>query len=336
MVPAGRGPLTTPRRRAVAAFLVAAVVVWWIAHRHGAFFVSGVGPRASDLLGPLLPALSAGLSIALVLSLVDLVTGTLTACLAVLVVLLLPGFAPLHGASLVGPPMLAATLLQFAVMLSAPRFSLAYGTIAAVAAVWIDSAAVGLPLAAVAWAWLSAHRGGTRPWRRMFFAVVPLLIVLLPSGWASTAWPSTWDAAWRGGLDRGLQAAGRVIGDQLAPTLTSPAVRWFAIADLTLVMGAIVLMAARRARSAPPTSATGAFHPAAATLAGGVALGLALRWLFVPASPAPTLEAVLPLMVLAVVTVLASAGMLWRRWPRWGKVLALLVLAGWMQAAIRG
>lgn len=309
-------------------------MTWWTALRHGHFYVSGLGEEAAAVAGPLLPALSAGLTAALVLLLVDLASGVVAACVAVVALLALPGFGAMHSASLTGPPLLALVMVMLGLMMQARRWSLGYGTVAAVAAILVDSAGAGLPIAAVGWAAITARRDGRRPWRRIAFALVPIPIVLgiaqiTGGGWAG------WDFAWRGGLDTGLRAAGTVIGDQLAPLISSPAVRWFAIADLALVLIAVVVMGARAARRAPPEAATSVLHPATAVLAAGCAAGLAARWLLVPASPAPDVSAVMPLVAVGLVAVATSVALLWPRWPRWGKVVALLVLLGWLQAAIR-
>jgi hypothetical protein len=127
-----------------------------------------------------------------------------------------------------------------------------------------------------------------------------------------------------------------VIGDQLAPTLANPALRWFAIADLSLLLVAVTVVAWRKVRRLKAFDAIAArFHPAVAVTAAGFALGLALRWLLVPASPRPDLVAMLPLVALALIATAGSVGMLWKQWPRWGKLLCLLLLLGWLQAAVR-
>ena len=63
--------LTPPRRRAILAFLLAALVVWWVARTDGFFVLLGVAEPAASQLGPLLTAISAGLTAAMALSLVD-------------------------------------------------------------------------------------------------------------------------------------------------------------------------------------------------------------------------------------------------------------------------
>jgi hypothetical protein len=329
-------PLTAPRRRAIAVFLAVATLVWWFAHQDGTFYIAGMSSPASELLGPLLPAVSAGLAAALVFSVVDAGAGSWAAGVAVVMLLALPGFLPLHRASLNGPPLEVGVMLTLAVMLYAPRFSLAYGAIAAATAVFVSPAGLGLPLAAMAWA-IMTRRGVSRAWRRILLSLSPVVLAVLVGRWLGHAWPADeLVLGWRGHLDDGLRAAGRVIGDQLAPSLSNPALRWFAIADLTLVMVAVIVVAWRRVRRLGAFDAIIArFHPAIAVTAAGLAVGLALRWLLIPGSPALDLDAVFPLVVLALVATVGSVGQLWSRWPRWGKVLCGLVLLGWLQAALR-
>jgi hypothetical protein len=317
-------------------FLVVAALVWWFAHQDGTFFIAGISPPASEWLGPILPAVSAGLVAALVFSVVDAGSGAWAASVAVLMLLALPGFLPLHRISLNGPPLEVGVMLTLAVMLYAPRFSIAYGAIAAATAVFVSPAGVGLPLAAVTWA-VMTRRGVGRAWRRILVTLTPLLLAVLLGLRVGTAWPhDELVLGWRGHLDDGLRAAGTVIGDQLAPTLTNPAVRWFAIADLTLVLVAVIVMAWRRVRRLGAFDAiTARFHPAVAVTAAGLAVGLALRWLLLPGSAPIDLDAVFPLAVLGLVASAGSVGQLWPRWPRWGKLLCCLVLLGWLQAALR-
>ena len=317
-------------------FVVVAALVWWFAHQDGRFFIAGMAAPASELLGPLLPAASAGLVAALVFSVVDAGAGAWAAGVAVVMFLALPGFLPLHRHSLSGPPLEAGVMLTLAVMLYAPRFSVAYGTLAAITAVFVSPSGAGLPLAAIAWAVMTRRAGGSRAWRRILLSLSPLLLAILLGRWFGNAWSGQLVVGWRGHLDDGLRAAGTIIGDQLAPTLTNPALRWFAIADLTLVLVAITVVAWRRVRRLQAFDAISArFHPALAVTAAGLALGLALRWLLVPQSPPLDLDAVFPLVVLALVASVGSVGMLWRQWPRWGKLICGLVLLGWLQAAMR-
>ena len=106
---------------------------------------------------------------------------------------------------------------------------------------------------------------------------MPLLAALALAHVVGDAWPDNATLAWRGHLDEGLRAAGRVVGDQLAPTLTNPALRFFAIADITLILGALAIVAWRRIRRLEAFHAINArFHPALAVTAIGLCLGLAI------------------------------------------------------------
>lgn len=291
----------------------------------------------SDSLGSLLPALCAGLSAALTLSIVDAAAGPVAGIAAAIVVVILPGFVPLHSASLNGPPLLTLTLATLAVMLHAPRFSLAYGTLAAVVAIYVAPAGIGLPVAAVAWALLSGSTTSRYPVRRVAFALVPLLLLAALSHWTGNGWPVPGTIAWRGGLDRGFQAAGTIIGNQLTPGIHSATLRWFAIADISLLLIAVVVVAWRRvAKVQPEGTLLRRLYPAAGVVALCYAAGLAAHTLLLTGAAVPDLAAVFPLVVVAMLVVGASIGVLWHRWHRAGKVVALILILGWAQAAIRG
>ena len=316
---------------------MAAILVWWRARAGGFFFVVGLNGDASANLGPILPAFCAGLSTALVLLLVDGATDATAGVVAAAVVLFLPGFIPLHQSSLLGPPLLALTLLMLTVMVHAPRFSLAYGTLAAPVAAFVSPVAIGLPIAAAGWA--LTHRTRTSgTWRRAGLAMVPLLaaIVILRLNADNARWLGGSALRWRGGLDRVFQAAGVIVGDQLAPGSVNAALRFLVIADCAVILIAIVVMAWRRVgRSAPESSVMRWLHPAAGVLTLAYAAGLAVRTMLVRGSAEPDLAAVFPLVVVSVLVIVASVAALWPRWPRWGKVLTLILLVGWMQAAVR-
>lgn len=297
----------------------------------------GVEGPWSDALGPLLPALCAGLSAAFALSIVDAAAGPVAGIAAALVVVLLPGFVPLHRSSLVGPPLLSLTLATLLLMVQAPRFSLAYGTLAALAAIEVAPAGLGLPIAAAAWAFLSAARSPRSPVRRVVFALLPLGLVLLLSHWIGSSWPEGASIAWRGGLDRAFQSAGTIIGNQLTPGIHGQTLRWLAIADISLILLAVVVVAWRRvARAHLPTSSLRRLYPAAGLLALCYAMGLVAHALLVRGAAENDLASVLPLVAVGSLVAVASVGVLWRRWHRAGKVLALILILGWMQAALRG
>jgi hypothetical protein len=247
----------------------------------------------------------------------------------------LPGFMPLHRTSLLGPPLISLTLMMLAVMWHAPRFSLAYGSLAAIGAVFVSPSGVGLPAAAVAWA-LSHRNRVTGSIKRAVLALLPLVAVIALSRVIGDEWPDKSTIHWRGGLDRGLQAAGTIVGDQLAPILHHPALRFFAVADITLLVVALVVMAWRKVVSAlPPEALMRRLYAAAGVLALAYAVGLAMLTLVIAETAPPDLVAMLPLVVVAVVVIVTSAAALWPRWNRLGKVVAVLLFLGWLQAALR-
>lgn len=328
MVPRREPALTAPRRRALLAF---AAVAGWIAWQGGA------GGGTPPLPGALAPPLAAGLTVAIALSLVDRVTTPLAGVLAGAMLFALPGFVPLHLGGAPGPMVLLATVVQLAALVHAPRWSLAHGALGAAMAVFVHPAALGLAIAAVWWAALphgpsAAHRG-----RRLFLALLPVAVAVAAGQAVGNAWPPDGGLGWHGGLDRGLRAAGTIVGDQLAPGISSPAVRFFAIADLSLLLIALLVMGWwRLARTRPVEAPLRRWYAATAILAASLALGLASRRLLVRGTPDPALEAVMPLVVLGTLATVVSLAAFWPRWPRWAKALALVLLLGWLQAAVRG
>ena len=337
MVPCGKWPLTEPRRRAILAWLVAAAVVWWRVHAGGTFFIVGLEGAWSDRLGAMLPALCAGLSAALALSVVDAAAGPLAGIVAAIAVVALPGFVPLHRVSLVGPPLLTLTLATLGVMLQAPRFSLAYGTLAAFAAVSVAPAGIGLPVAAVAWALLSGAKTSRYPLRRGALAALPLAVLVAISRWTGDGWSAFGTIAWHGGLDDAFRAAGTIVGDQLAPGIHFPPLRWFAVADISLLLFAVVTMAwLRVARIRPPGTFLRRLYPAAGIVTLAYAAGMIGSTLLLAGAGEPELPTVFPVVVVGLLVVVTSVGVLWSRWHRVGKIVAVLLMLGWVQAAIRG
>ena len=336
MVSSPGGSLSGARRRALLAFLLVAALVWWRARTSGFFFIVGLQGEASANLGPLLPALCAGLSAAMILLIADAVAGALTGALAAAVLVVLPGFLPLHRDSLTGPPLLTISLLMFGAMVHAPRFSLAYGTLGATGGLFVATEGIGLPLAAGAWALLQRARDNGQ-WQRAALALLPTGVVLLLAHLLGGAWPHHVVFGWRGGLDRGLRAAGTIIGDQMAPTITHAALRFLVIADLALIIGAVIAVGWWRVgRAAAESSVVRSVYAVAGLLAGALVIGLAGRTLLVRDAPDPDLAAVVPLVALTALMLVVSTALLWSRMPRWGKALTVMLYLGWMQAAVRG
>lgn len=336
MVSSVGGSLSGARRRALLAFLLVAVLVWWQARSSGFFFIVGLESDASANLGPLLPAICAGLSAALTLLIADAAAGTVAGVVAAVVLVALPGFIALHRDSLTGPPLLTVTLLMFGAMVHAPRFSLAYGSLGAVGGLFVATEGIGLPLASAAWALLQRARENGR-WQRVVLALVPTVVVLLLAHLFGGAWPHDVVFEWRGGLDRGLRAAGTILGDQMTPTITNAALRFLVIADLALIIVAAIVVGWQRVgRAAAESSVLRAVYPVAGLLAAALAIGLAGRTLLVEGTPEPDLAAVMPLVALTAVILVVSVAGLWPKLPRWGKAVTVVLFLGWLQAAVRG
>ncbi len=295
----------------------------------------GLEGPASSALGPLLPALSAGLTIAISLVIVDVVGGPVVAVLAAICILVLPDFLPLHRTSLIGPPLLATTIGMLAVMLAAPRFSLAYGAVAAIGAVWVSPQAIGLVPAAVAWAlWQPTGQRGRLT--RAALSLLPFGIAVLVTLVAGSAWTTPIVLGWRGGLDAPLGSIGHVLATQQVPAITSLSLRWVMVADTTLILLALAVLAWRRASEASTPERPRRFYPAVLVLAIGVAGGLLAHAMLLPEAPLPSVETAISLAVLATLTTAVSVSVLWPSWRWWGKGIAVVLLAGWLGAAVLG
>ncbi len=57
--------------------------------------------------------------------------------------------------------------------------------------------------------------------------------------------------------------------------------------------------------------------------------------LVIAETPPPDLVAVLPLVVVSVMIIVTSLAVFWPGWNRWGKLAVVILLAGWLQAALR-
>jgi hypothetical protein len=296
----------------------------------------GLQGDASANLGPLLPAVCAGLSAALALLVADAAAGALAGLLAVVMLVALPGFMPMHRDSLTGPPLLAMTLLMCTAMVHAPRFSLSYGTLGATGGLLVAADGIGLPLAAAAWALVQRVNGHGR-WQRVALALLPVVLVAGLMHYVGGAWSSPVQLQWHGGLDRGLHAAGAILGNQMAPTISSPALRFLVVADLALIILAVIVVAWWKiGRRGGETSVLRLVYPVAGLLTAALALGLAARTLLVDGAPEPELAAIMPLVVLTTLVLVISVAALWPRLPRWGRGVAALLIVGWLQAAVRG
>ncbi len=312
------------------------MLVWWRARAGGFFFIVGMEGSASANLGPVLPAFCAGTSAALMLSIADAAAGPWAGVAAAFALVALPGFVALHRDSLVGPPLLTLTLLMLAVMLHAPRFSLAYGTLAATAAAFVSPQAIGLPVGAAVWA-LVQRSQPTSMRRRAMLAVLPLLVAVVLLRLNATRWLGGSALGWRGQLHRVGAAAAKLLSTQLAPAIAAVTLREV-VAAATVVLGVVVVGRAwiRVARPLPDVSLLRRLYPACTVLAATYLGGVVVRTLLVRGAPEPDLLSLLPLAAVGMLAVICSIALLWRFWPLWQRTAAVLILLWWGQAAVRG
>ncbi len=311
-----------------------AALTWWRADLGGYFVLLGLPEPWSEWLGPLLPALSAGLSAMLVFSLADIAVGRWTGVLAVLAMLALPVFLPVHVRSLVGPPLLVIVLLQLAVMLHAPRFSIAYGGLAAVAAVAVSSAALGLPVAATIWAVLKGGRNGDagpRSPQRAVLALATLAVVTLLAHWTGAVWLPEEPRVRPGWLGDGLMLGGMTLLGQLVPghPMQGP---WLVLAvGAGLALLGVGVAAWRQvAAQAPGESLRRDLYPAAGLLLLSLAVGLVLRLLWSGGGALPDAAALLPLVAIAMLLTVVSISLFWRDWSPLVRGSVMAAVAGWL------
>lgn len=316
-----------------ALFLLVAGLVWWKSAASGIFFLAGIGQPWTDWLGPLLPSLCAGLSVLLVLRIADSAIGYLSGFAAALALCLVPAFLQVHASSLRGPPLLIIFLLQFAVMLQAPRFSIAYGTVAAVAAVTVSSAALGLPIAAVLWPFLATGQPGTTRHspRRAVLALIPLGLILILAHLTGVEWSPEAPQVAPGWMGRGLLYGLGVTADFLAPGLPQPLLR---TALIVLMVSALLWSSVQawlvRGRTAHPASVLRRVHPAALLLLICYGGGLVQRLMWSGGGALPDPEALLPLAAVIVLIYSINTTALWSTGSRLIRCALLLPAAIWL------
>ncbi len=326
--------MNATRRRALVAFVVAAAAVWWCARGSGFFFVVGMQGSASANLGPLLPTLCGGLSAALMLLAVDAAAGPLAGVIAAALLVLSPGFLALHRASLQGPPLLTITLVMLLVMVQAPRFSLAYGTLGAVGGVFVAMEGIGLPLAAAAWALLQPARENGRL-QRVILSLLPTTVVLWLAHLLGGAWPHGISYGWRTDLDRALATSTAIVDNQVAPIRAHPGVHIFVATALVtlLVVGAIVGWR-RSLATASANARIRATYPVATLLCVALIVGLLGRAVLVQRATEPDLAAMMPVTAMLLLLATVTVATLWKSWPRWGQIAIGLIGVGWGIAAL--
>lgn len=264
----------------------------------------------------------------------DAAAGPVAGIAAALALVLTPGFVTMHRESLEGPPLLAITLLIVAVMLHAPRFSVAYGTLSAVGGVFVATEGIGLPLAAAVWALLQPSRENGRALRTLL-AVIPSAVVLWLAHLLGGAWPRGIVYGWRTDLTRVSREAGRILSGMLAPVPAHASGHLFVAAVVATLFVVGIMVGWRRA------ALGGDAHAAARMLYGiGVTLGIALgigllgRAVLVQHVADPNLAAMMPIASLCVLLVVVTFGTLWSLWPRWGRVVGSMIAAAWSVAAV--
>ena len=312
------------------------MLIWWQARTSGFFFIVGLGGAASADLGPLLPALCGGFTTALVLLLADAAAGPAAGIVAAAAVVALPGFVALHRESLAGPPLLALVLLMASAMIHAPRFSLAYGSLAAAGGVFVATDGVGLPVAAAAWALVQpARRSGA--WHRVLLALAPTALLLVAAHFIGGAWPHGVVYRWHDGLGRALRAASAMLAGQLVPPQVRPPVRAAVVAVVGLAVISVIVAGWRRATPAAGANAVrNAIYPVVGLIVAALVLGLAARTVLVADAPEPDLASMMPLVVLGALVLIVSAGGAWREWSPTARVAAVLVMVVWFAGRIAG
>lgn len=318
-------------------FLLTVALIWWQAAVSAIFYISGLKDPWSDWLGPLLPSLCGGFSVLLILRIADNAIGYFCGLAAGLVVLLMPTFLPVHAGSLLGPPLLVIFLLQFAVMLQSPRFSIAYGTVAAVAAVTVSSAAIGLPVAAAIWPLLaSAGRpAGEHSPRRSFLALIPLLLILALAWLTGVEWTPEKPAISPGWMARGLLSGLALTGDLLAPGVQQPILRLTMIVSISLLLCWSTVRAwLEVGRTANPGSVLHRIYPAGVLLAVCYVGGLVQRLMWSGGGALPDQAALLPLAALAVLIFSLNVAAIWPRGSRASRAFLLIPAVGWILAML--
>ncbi len=316
--------------------MLAAALVWWRARLGGFFFIVGMEGSASANLGPVLPAFCAGLSAALTLAIADAAAGPMAGAVAAFTVVAIPGFVAMHRESLVGPPLLALTLLMLLVMLHAPRFSLAYGTLAATAAAFVSPQAIGLPVGAAVWA-LVQRAQPTSIRRRALLALLPLLAAVVLLRLNASRWLGGSALGWRGEVDHIATVTGRLLAGQFAPGIVTQTL-CDAVAGGMAILALVTIGAAwgRVARPLPEASLLRRLYPAALVLLLTYLAGLAVRTLLVRGAPEPDVVSLLPIVTLLALLTICSVAALWPLWGRWPRLITVAVVVWWGQAAVRG
>ncbi len=170
----------------------------------------------------------------------------------------------------------------------------------------------------------------------MALALAPLVVAIAVLPWVGTeAWPSGVSLGWRGHIDGALGAIGRVLGDHLAPGVSAGGLRWLIVADMTLIVLALLGITWRRTiRPMPTTRTARQLFEALGITAACHAAGMMAKSLLVRGAPDPVVAEVFPLVVILTVMVVLGLSLSWSGWSRAGKLLSLALALGWASASL--
>ncbi len=258
----------------------------------------------------------------------DVAAGWVAGLLAPFLLALVPAIAGVHMEVLSEPLFLALLAVMLALMLLRPCQSLLYGTAAALGAI-VRYAGLSLAGAAALWAFA---QGGTRAerMRRATLAVLPT--VCLFGAWVLRSTLLHEPIRRVGifpGLTENLRALAVTLGDQLAPGIDAPALRW-ALASLTgALLVALLMSGVRRARAEQPNSAAPRLFAALGLVAGCYAAELvAARLVADPGIPFDG-RLLAPLFYLAALGAAVSLALGWLAWSRLGRAISLGATLVW-------
>ncbi|MGH7669096.1 MAG: hypothetical protein ACRENQ_06340 [Gemmatimonadaceae bacterium] len=297
----------------------------------------------------LVEALSAFVTMAVLVALVGDAVGMGAAAAFAVALLLMPLMVDLHLMVLSEPLFLALMALTLATMVAAPETPIAAG-VCATAALAVRYTGIGVVAGTVVWAMMG--RGSLKArLQRGALAILPTF--LLGVAWFWVAGASGGSAIRRlglyGGLDGALSDGGATIAQWLVPTSGATAWVWWAALPAVIVVGAVFTAGVRRARrlwrllprNLPIQSSTNVPQMVAARVLGaGAVLGssyaaaLIAARLFADGSFTFDARLMSPLLMIASLAFAVSAATWWRsagRWPRTG--LAVLLLA-WGAASL--
>lgn len=290
----------------------------------------GVRAGASPVqAGRAVLAASAFMTAATLVAVVNAAAGAMAGAGLLVLLLLLPSLFTVHASVLSEPLFLACMALTLAAMAVRPRRPLAYGVPAALA-VLVRYAGIGVPVAAVAWAWL---QDGTRRERivRAIWAGVPTLV--LEGAWQirlrllELSMP---EPSGLGDVGASLRDAAVTFTDQLVPWTAPHPLRLVAAAALAIV---IATMVGRAVRATADGTTARRVLTAALTLTAALAATLAYARLTV-GDQIPFDDRILsPYIVLGAVLTATAVGLRWPTWRTPMRTGAALVAITWLALA---